>query len=213
MGLFKKVLATYSLNKKVHSFWLAYFFLSLGMQTIIILATLFAVEEIQWADQNVAQTLITLILLIQFIAAVGSYLFAYLGQGLGNQRALIIATGLWIVLCGLAYFVRLPYHFYLLCVLEGLILGGTQSLARSSYTHFIAGAPEQNILFSIYGIIEKMGIVAGTFLFGFIHAMTHSMRNAVLMLMIAFIIALAFFIRLLFISTSAYTAEKKQPLS
>ena len=194
MWFFKEVFKKHLYDKKFRHFWIAYFFLSLGIQTIIILATFFAVEEINWKNQDVRQVMIILILLIQFIAALGAYIFAYLGKKIGNQTTLMITAFLWFLLCCLAYFVREPQHFYWLCTLEGLILGGSQSLARSTYVMMIKKnkIKEKNILFSIYGIVEKIGIVVGTFVFGFIHGLTNSMRFSIILLTLSFVLALIF---------------------
>ena len=190
LNLFVTVFKNNLCQRSISYFWAIYFFLSLGMQTIIILALFFAQKEIQWdKDQDVNQILMICILLIQFIAALGAYFFSYLSKRVGNKLALNLASILWIVLCIIAYFSSQPIHFYILTVLQGVILGGTQSLARSTYTKFIQGEKEKNTLFSIYGVIEKVGIVFGTFLFGFVNDMTGSMRNSVLVLVFSFVIA------------------------
>jgi UMF1 family MFS transporter len=91
----------------------------------------------------------------------------------------------------MAYFIDNEYQFYGLAALVGLIMGGIQSLSRSTFSKFLpVGTPDTTSFFSFYDVTEKLAIVAGLFTFGFIEELTGNMRNSTLTLGVFFIIGL-----------------------
>jgi len=134
--------------------------------------------------------LIVSVLIIQFIAIGGAYLFAWTSSKIGNIQSISISLLIWIGICVAAYFIRKPLEFYVLASVVGLVMGGVQSLSRSTYSKLLPSTTDHASFFSFYDVLEKLGIVIGTVSYGFIEGFTGSMRNSVLALMGFFIIGL-----------------------
>ena len=173
------------------NFLIAFFLLSVGVQTIILLATIFGSIELGLGTTN----LIVTVLLIQFVAILGAYIFTRVSKKYGNFKAIKITLVIWILVC-LAAFVlekELPnveYYFYALGGLLGLVLGAIQSLTRSTYSKLLPKTQDNATYFSFYDVTEKIAIVLGTFVFGFLIYLTGSMQWSVLSLGLFFIASL-----------------------
>jgi UMF1 family MFS transporter len=117
---------------------------------------------------------------------------AKLSDKIGNFKALMIIVSLWIVLCIIGYL--LPRdginEFYGLAILVGFVMGGIQSLSRSTYAKLMPVTKDTTSFFSFYDVTEKIAIVIGMFSFGYINELTGSQRNSVLALVIFFVIGL-----------------------
>jgi UMF1 family MFS transporter len=131
--------------------------------------------------------LIVSVLIIQFIAIIGAYGFAWLSKRLGNKIVLMMALAFWSVICLTAYYIQTPLHFYILAAAVGLVMGGIQSLSRSTYSKLLPETQDHASFFSFYDVLEKLGIVVGTLFFGVIEGLTSSMRSSALVLMLFFI--------------------------
>ena len=179
----KKIWNALKSNKILKRYLSAFFIYSMAVQTIMIAATYFAVEELDWGTQDSTTGLIISILLIQLIAVVGANYTAKLSKKIGNIKALIWVICIWILICGFAYFVTTPTHFYITAASVGLVMGGIQSLSRSTYSKLIPmGTEDTASYFSFYDVAEKIGIVIGMFLYGFVASITGSMRYSILFL-------------------------------
>ena len=110
-------------------------------------------------------------------------------------------------LCIGAYFVTEPLHFYITAGFVGLVMGGIQSLARSTYSKFLPKTEDTTSYFSFYDVVEKMSVVLGTFAYGVIEQLTGSMRNSTLALSAFFILGLAFLLTTSIPKTSALKLE------
>ncbi len=156
------------------------------------LATLFGVQEIAWADEESKQSgLIICILLIQFVAIGGAYLFSFLSSKLGNIKALIISLSIWMLIClGVYFLVYLPLDFYITAALVGLVMGGIQSLSRSTYSKMLPPTKDHASYFSFYDVCDKVGTVLGTFVFGYVNEVTGSMRNSIVALVVFFVMGI-----------------------
>ncbi|MBN7811653.1 MFS transporter [Algoriphagus sp. H41] len=170
-------------------FLLSFFFYSMGVQTVMYLAASFGDKELGLPGDQ----LILTILIIQFVAIGGSYLFAYISKVSGNKISLLILVLIWIGICGAAYYVYTVYEFYALAFVVGLVMGGIQSLSRSTFSKLI---PEETTdhasFFSFYDVTEKLAIVFGTFSYGAIEQLTGSMRNSAVALGMFFVVGLGF---------------------
>ncbi len=166
----------------------AFFFYNMGVQTVMLAATLYGKSELNIPTTN----LILAILIIQLVAIPGAFLIAKLSHKIGNFRALMFCVVFWILLCIVGYL--LPRNgineFYLLAVLVGFVMGGIQSLSRSTYAKLMPETKDTTSYFSFYDVTEKIAIVIGMFSFGFINELSGSQRNSVLALVIFFIIGL-----------------------
>ena len=165
----------------------------MGVQTVVIMAVLFANKEIEWGDQGESGLIIS-VLIIQFIAVFGAYAFAGLSKKLGNIKVLGMALVIWIFICFAAYFITTPTHFYFLAALVGLVMGGIQALSRSTYSKMLPETQDHASYFSFYEVLEKGGLIIGMFSWGYIEGFTGSMRSSVLALIIFFAASLCFLI-------------------
>lgn len=191
--------------KQLKRYLAAFFVYSMGVQTVMIMAIFFGTKEISWADEASKTTgLIVSVLIIQFIAIPGAYLMANLSSKVGNIKALGANIFIWIGICIAAYaFVKTPLHFYAIAGVVGFVMGGIQSLSRSTYSKLLPNTQDHASYFSFYDVTEKIGIVIGTFMFGFIEGFTGDIRESILGLILFFVIG---FLLLL-------TVPKKEVLS
>ncbi len=169
-------------------FLISFFFYSAGVQTIIYLAATFASVELGFETSE----LILTILILQIVAIVGAYLFAWVSKMVGNRNAILIMILIWILICGIAYFVETKMVFYAIAAMVGMVMGGIQSISRSTYSKLIEDRTKDlTSYFSFYDVLYKLSIVLGTFIFGILDQITGGMRNSVLALTILFIIGFA----------------------
>ena len=192
----KKVWSYVVLTRRLKRFIFSFFVYSMAIQTIMLVAVYFGAEEINWGDgeEGAIQAklgLIVSVLLIQLIAIPGAHLISKISQTKGNLFAIKTSVILWILLCFVAYVVTEPLEFYCVAGFVGLVMGGSQSISRSTYSKFIPqDTHDTSSFFSFYDVAEKLGIVIGMFSFGFIHQITGSMRNSVLALITFFVVSL-----------------------
>lgn len=171
----------------MYRFLLSFFFFSMGVQTVIIVASLFGKAELGISDTMLIMT----ILIIQVVAIAGAYLFGKVSARFGNRTSLIWMLSIWIFVCFSAYTVHNDLQFYVLAALVGLVMGGIQSQARSTWSKLIpADTRDTASFFSFYDSTEKLAIVLGMLGFGFIEQVTGSMRNSTLLLSLFFIVSL-----------------------
>ncbi len=170
----------------------SFFFYSMGVQTVMLAAAEFGSKEVKkevngkWVNME-AQDLIITILLIQLVAIAGAMLMARLSKKIGNLKVLMITVMLWIGICIFAYVTYTAVQFYVLAVLVGLVMGGIQSLSRSTYAKLMPETKDTASFFSFYDVTEKVAIVIGMFSFGFIEHLTGNMRNSIIALTVFFI--------------------------
>lgn len=171
---------------RLKRYLLSFFIFNMGVQTIMLMATIFGSKELGVPTEG----LIAAILIIQFVAIIGAYLFSFLSRKLGNINGLAIAILIWIGVCAGAYFVYEPSGFYVLAGFAGLVMGGIQSLSRSTYSKMLPKTIDPASYFSFYDVCEKIGIVIGMLTYGYIEEVTGSMRNSIFALMGFFILGL-----------------------
>lgn len=166
-----------------------FFLYSMGVQTVMYLATIFGESVIGLTMDK----LIMIVVILQVLAILGAYGFSFLSSKIGNIKTIIISLCLWILVCVTAYFLgkgdEVP--FYVLAAFVGLVMGGIQSISRSTYSKFIPqDTPDKTSYFSFYEFIEKMAIVLGTFVYGAVEQLTGSMNNSSLALTVFFFIGI-----------------------
>jgi MFS transporter, UMF1 family len=178
----QKVIGELKHQNLLKVFLLAFFFYNMGLQTIMYMAAVFGESELKIPGNN----LIITVLLIQILAIVGSYGFAWLSSQYGNTGALRVAVVSFVGICGAAYFIN-QTGFYVLAAVIGLLMGGIQSLSRSTYAKLMPeDTPDKASYFGFYEVMDKLSIVLGTFSFGFIAQMTGSVRNSIVALAVFF---------------------------
>ena len=189
---YREIQAVFLQVKKIpvmKRFLVSFFFYSMGVQTVMYLAASFGDKELGLPGEQ----LILTVLIIQLVAIVGSYLFAYISRVSGNKIGLMILVFIWIAICGAAYFVYSVYEFYALAFVVGMVMGGIQSLSRSTFSKLIpTDTTDHASFFSFYDVTEKLAIVFGTFSYGAIEQLTGSMRNSAVSLGVFFLVGLGF---------------------
>ncbi|RMB56934.1 MFS transporter [Dokdonia sinensis] len=167
----------------------AFFVYSMAVQTVMLAAAYFGEQELEWGSDSERTTgLIVSILLIQLVAVLGAVLTSRLSARVGNLKALVIINIVWILICAWAYFVYTPFQFYFTAGFVGLVMGGIQSLSRSTYAKFLPkDTLDTTSYFSFYDVAEKIGIIIGMFLYGFVEEITGSMRFSIVFLIVFFV--------------------------
>ena len=169
----------------------AFFVYNTGVQTVMIMAVIFAEKEIAWpVDANgVRDTsgLLVSVMLIQIVAIAGATIMSRLTKFLGNINVLRITIIVWILVCIIAYNIHTPSEFYVLACIVGFVMGGIQSISRSTYAKMLPDTEDTTSYFSFYDSLEKIGLAVGPFLFGFTAGIAGGMRASVLVLMLLFI--------------------------
>jgi UMF1 family MFS transporter len=178
---------------------LAFFFYSVGVQTVMLVAAAFAKKEIFPDKKDEAKLLITIIL-IQLIAIPGALFMSRLSRRVGNFNVLIYAVILWIGICIWGYFIRTQNELYILACIIGLVMGGIQSMSRSTYSKLLPPTEDTTSFFSFYDVTEKIALFLGLFLFGAIEHLTGSMRNSLVSLIVFFFLG---FLALLYTKAAA----------
>ena len=170
----------------LESYLAAFFCYNMGVQTVMLAATLYGKSELNIPTTN----LIIAILIIQIVAIPGAMLIAKLSEKIGNFKALMVCISCWIILCVFGYLIPRDgiNQFYTLAILVGFVMGGIQSLSRSTYAKLMPETKDTTSYFSFYDVTEKIAIVIGMFSFGFINELTGSQRNSVLALIIFFVL-------------------------
>ena len=186
----KLVFAEFSTIKRLKRFLLAFFFYNSGVQTVMLLAVLFAKKEIAWPEGGGDTGLIVSILLIQILGAVGAFIMSRLSGIIGNIKTLAISVTIWVGICIAAFYIDTPVQFYVLAATVGLVMGGVQALSRSTYSKFLPETKDHASYFSFFDATEKIGIVVGTFSFGFLNDYFGSIRYSVISITLFFAIGL-----------------------
>lgn len=178
-------------NQLVHypilkRFLLSFFFYNMGVQTVMYLATYFASDELKMESSQ----LILVVLIIQLVAIAGATLFAKLSGITNNIFTLGVLITIWIGICIFAYYTKTVIQFFGVAFCVGMVMGGIQSMSRSTYSKLLPATKDTASFFSFFDVCDKMGTVIGTLSFGFVAESLGGMRNSVLALMVFFVIGL-----------------------
>lgn len=170
-------------------FLLSFFLYSMGVQTVILVAAGFAKKEIFPKPEDEPKLLITIII-IQLVAMVGAMVMSRLSKRIGNWWVIAIAVVIWIGICIAAYFITSQTMFYVLAAIVGLVMGGIQSMSRSTYSKLLPETQDTTSFFSFYDVSEKIALVIGIFIFGYVEESSGSMRNSIVALAGFFILSM-----------------------
>lgn len=179
---------------KLRMFLNGFFFMMMGVLTTMFMAATYGEKEMGLKED----VLIPTILVIQLVGMLGAWMFARISEKIGNIRALIITIVSWTLICVGAYFITNTIQFITAAFFIGIVMGGSQALARSTYSKMLPeDTTDHTSYFSFYDVMEKLATVAGTFSFGVIEALTGSMRYSVLAITVFFLFSLFFMVLLL----------------
>lgn len=179
----RKVWDFIKMDLRLSRYLSGFFVSSMAVQTVMLIATYFGAQEIKWENEQQGRIgLIVCILLIQLVAVFGAFLTARASGKFGNLPVLITINLFWLGLCVAAWFIVLPMHFYIMATMVGLVMGGIQSLSRSTYSKFLPETQDTASFFSFYDVTEKVGIVIGMCVYGLIDQISGSPRLAIVFL-------------------------------
>ena len=184
----KKVWRQVKKLPQLRRFLYAFFWYSAGIQTVFLAATQFGAKELKLPTDK----LIITIMIIQLVAIPGAIIISRAAEKYGDIKTLMATTLIWVGLCGGAYFIHTDLQFYTLGAIVGLVMGGIQSLSRSTYANMMPETKDTASFFSFFDVTEKIALVIGMFSFGYVEEVTGSMRNSVLALMIFFFMGFLF---------------------
>ena len=201
-------------TKRLRRYLIAFFVFSMGVQTIMQMASLFGTKEVYQYNEAgelvrglESGQLIVAVILVQLIAIPGAYFFSYLSRKLSNLLTLKIALIFWALVCLYAYaIVTTPITFYIAAGCIGFVMGGTQSLARSTYSKFLPETDDHASYFSFYDVTEKVGLIIGLLSFGFLEGFAGSMRVSILALITFFVLG---YVLILFVPKKEIEVENK----
>ncbi len=177
-------------NLRLKRYLWAFFVFSMAVQTIMLMAVYFGEKEISWGTNSEKTVgLIISILVIQLVAVLGAFVTSRASTKFGNINTLIVINAVWLCLCFYAYFMVTPTQFYIAAGLVGLVMGGVQSLGRSTYSKFLPETEDTTSYFSFYDVAEKIGIVIGMVIFAVVDQVS-SMRYAILFLFVFFLVGI-----------------------
>lgn len=184
------VLKSLKEHTQLKFFLISFFFMSVGVQTIILMAGIFGSKELGLPTLN----LILTILIVQIVAIFGAYFFSRLSKKIGNLSTLKISLGIWGIVCFIAFALdkslsNVDNYFYAMGIVLGFVLGATQSLTRSTFSKLLPETHDHATYFSFYNVTEQIAVVLGMFIFGLLVALTGSMQYSVLALAVFFFIA------------------------
>jgi UMF1 family MFS transporter len=183
-------------SRKLSLYLVCYFFFMMGLLSVMYMATNFGKKIVHLDDEVLIPTL----LLIQLVGMFGAWSFARLSHKIGNLQALMIALATWTLICIGAYFITNAAEFIIAAFFIGIVMGGTQSLARSTYSKMLPETTDHTSFFSFFDVMEKLAVAGGTFSFGLIEAITGDMRASVVAIAIFFVIGLGIILTILNIS-------------
>ena len=184
------VLKSLKEHAQLKFFLISFFFMSVGVQTIILMAGIFGSKELGLSTLN----LILTILIVQIVAIFGAFFFSRLSKKIGNLATLKITMGIWGMVCFIAFILdkslpNVDNYFYAMGIVLGFVLGATQSLTRSTFSKLLPETHDHATYFSFYNVTEQIAVVLGMFIFGLLVALTGSMQYSVLALAAFFLVA------------------------
>ena len=174
--------------KVLRRYLAAFFFYNMGVQTVMLVASNFGSKVLNLPSTN----LIITVVLIQLVAIAGAFIMSRLSMKFGNLPVLMAVVLLWVGICIFGYYMQTANDFYILAIVVGLVMGGIQSLSRSTYSKLMPETKDTASFFSFYDITEKIAIVIGLISFARIEEITGNMRDSILALMVFFVIGLLF---------------------
>jgi len=165
-------------------YMLAYWFFNDGINTIIIMATIYG------ATIGIGTThLIIALLITQFVGYPCTLLFGRLAARLGSKPSLYLSLFIYVLIVILGYFMSTEWHFYALAILVGLVQGGSQAIARSIYANLTPPSRRAEF-FGFLSLSSKFSASAGPFLFGLVGTLTGSARLGILAVLAFFVIGI-----------------------
>jgi len=206
IGIVRTVTTAKKVRKFKHLliFLIAFMIYNDGIQTVISMATIYGKGELKFPDWVLMATL----LIIQFIAFFGALIFSKIAEKTSAKKALMITLLMWSFVCAYAYFMTEAREFFILGIIVGLAMGGSQALSRSLYGSMIPAEASAEF-FGFYSVFSKFSAIGGPAIFGIIKQVTGSSRNSIVSLIVFFIVGL---ILLMFVNIEKAREAKNSAL-
>lgn len=166
-------------------FLLAFMMYNEGIQTVINMATIYGTSELRLP----ASALMLTLLIIQFVAIFGSIGFSKIADHVGTRRAIVFGLFIWVGVVIYAYFIHSVKEYFVLGMIVGVALGGTQALSRSYYGSMIPKESSAEF-YGFYTVFSKFSAIWGPWAFAAITHFAHSARTAIVSLVVFFILGL-----------------------
>ncbi len=190
-------------------FLLAYLVYGTGIETVIRLTSIFGAVELGMEQEQ----LILYFLVIQGTALIGAMVFGWLADRASNRRALVIALVVWVLVLVWAWFLGLFFseirEFWLLGMLAGTAMGGSQGVSRSLQALILPEGMESEF-FGFFTLSGRMANILGMLSFGLITWITGDMRTGIVSLLLFFVAGLLLLLR---VHEKRGSAEAKQFLA
>ena len=186
--------------KHLTLFLIAYVIYNDGIHTVTSMATIYGTEELGLKTTELMVTL----LLVQVVAIGGALIFSRLASRIGAKHSVMCALVLWSAVVTYGYFIHTATEFFVLGMIVGIVLGGTQALSRSLYGAMIPENASAEF-YGFYSVFSKFSSIWGPVTFGLIKQITGSARLAIISLMVFFITGL---ILLAFVNDEKAKADK-----
>lgn len=176
--------------RELEKFLLAYFIYNEGIETVIIMASIFGADVLKMETGEI----IIFFLVIQGIAIFGSLIFGFLADNIGNKKAIFISLVIWsfIVLWAfnLGIILDSKSEYWILGVMAGIVMGGSQAVSRSLQGLF---TPNENSaeFFAFYAFSGKFASIFGPLIYGILIALTGSVQSGILSVLIFFLLGMA----------------------
>jgi UMF1 family MFS transporter len=176
--------------RELTKFLVAYLIYNDGIETVIVMASIFGAEVLGMETSEI----ILFFLMIQGIAFLGSLLFGFIADAIGNKKAVMISLGIWSFIVIWAFRLGILWdpktEYWILGALAGIVMGGSQAASRSLQGIFTPDANSAEF-FGFFAVSGKFASVFGPLLYGILIAMTGSVQSGILSVLLFFIIGMA----------------------
>jgi UMF1 family MFS transporter len=163
-------------------FLVAFLLYNDGVNTIIRMASPYG-TEIGIAEGS----LIAAFVMVQLVGIPFAFLFGAIAARIGAKRAIFIALAMYLVIAVWGYYMKTAFQFFVLAFLVGTVQGGSQGLSRSLFSTLIP-RQKSSEFFAFFSVFEKFAGIFGPAIFGVMAMATGSSRNAILSLIVFFVV-------------------------
>jgi len=176
--------------RELTKFLVAYLIYNDGIETVIVMASIFGAQVLGMETGEI----ILFFLMIQGIAFFGSLIFGFLADSIGNKKAVLISLGIWSLIVVWAFSLGIVWdkktEYWILGVLAGMVMGGSQAASRSLQGIFTPDANSAEF-FGFFAVSGKFASVFGPLIYGILIAITGSVRSGILSVFFFFIVGMA----------------------
>ena len=175
--------------KELTKFLVAYLIYNDGIETVIVMASIFGADVLGMETGEI----ILFFLMIQGIAFFGSLFFGFLADAIGNKKSVMISLGIWSLVVIWAFRLGIIWdpktEYWILGVLAGVVMGGSQSASRSLQGIFTPDANSAEF-YGFFAVSGKFASVFGPLIYGILIAITGNVQSGILSVLLFFIVGM-----------------------